>query len=401
MRLRTLSHCFAPTVKSGGRQGTGHPAFGEANPAALHPPGTIVMVTTTSRRDGSSDQQAAVVDLFSGAGGISEGLRQAGFDVLAGVDLDASAVETYRHNFASAHAVHADLSITTPSILGSTPRRETIVLAGGPPCQGFSIAGHRLIDDPRNYLYRAYFRFIRHLEPSAVLIENVPNLRSLGGGRVLEEMISDLEAEGYRTTHKILNAADYGVPQARKRLFIVGLKNHRDFNFPEPTTSERHLTVEEAISDLPSLEGDDGTGTSFYTSEALTEFQALMRDGCGVLTNHWSVQHTSRTKEIIALVPDGGNYKTLPKHLQNTRRVNIAWTRMASWKPSHTIDAGHNHHFHYRYNRVPSVRECARIQTFPDRFQFLGNKTSQFRQVGNAVPVLLARAIGSVLREQI
>ena len=130
-----------------------------------------------------------------------------------------------------------------------------------------------------------------------------------------------------------------------------------------------------------------------YSSKAKNDYQVRMRKGSKQLFNHWSVAHTEQTKSIIALVPDGGNYKDLPKRLQNTRRVNIAWTRMASYLPSFTIDAGHNHHFHYKANRVPTVRECARIQSFPDTFVFLGNKTSQYRQVGNAVPPLLAEVL--------
>jgi DNA (cytosine-5)-methyltransferase 1 len=124
-----------------------------------------------------------------------------------------------------------------------------------------------------------------------------------------------------------------------------------------------------------------------------------MREGAEKLHNHWAVIHTQKTKQTIAMVPDGGNYKSLPKSLWNSRNVNIAWTRMRSDAPCFTIDAGHNHHFHYKANRVPTVRECARIQSFPDTFVFNGNKTSQFRQVGNAVPPLMAKAIaGSLLK---
>jgi DNA (cytosine-5)-methyltransferase 1 len=154
------------------------------------------------------------------------------------------------------------------------------------------------------------------------------------------------------------------------------------------------LTCKDAISDLDFVPDDRVVGEDIeYQLPAQTDYQRQMRFGSSRIYNHTVTLHTERTKEIIAMVPDGENYKSLPPELWSTRKVNIAWTRMDSGKPCFTIDTGHNHHFHYVANRVPTVRESARIQSFPDVFEFIGIKTSQLKQVGNAVPPLLAEAI--------
>jgi len=267
------------------------------------------------------------------------------------------------------------------------------VVVGGPPCQGFSIAGKRLIDDPRNSLYRHYIEIVDLVKPKYVVIENVPTIRTMGGGKVAAAITQDLENLGYCVEVKTVNASDYGVPQNRKRTFFVAKKGSDPVHFPEALTPEVKLTTFDAIGDLPLVEDYFQDLPIPYQKNAINDYQKLMRRNSKQLFNHWSVAHTEKTKSIISLVPDGGNYKDLPKNLQNTRRVNIAWTRMASYLPSFTIDAGHNHHFHYKANRVPTVRECARIQSFPDSFIFLGNKTSQYRQVGNAVPPILAEVL--------
>ncbi len=188
-------------------------------------------------------------------------------------------------------------------------------------------------------------------------------------------------------------ASDYGVPQNRRRAFFVGTKNGKSFQFPDPLNSKK-VTSFEALSDL--TEGTLPEGSP-YPTEPLSEYQTLIRANSTQVFNHEITIHNKQTQEIIALVPDGGNYKDLPKDLQETRKVHIAWTRLNSQRPSFTIDCGHRHHFHYEWNRVPTVRECARIQSFPDDFVFCQSRTSQYKQVGNAVPPLLAYAIAKQL----
>lgn len=338
-----------------------------------------------------------VLDLFCGAGGLSLGFSMAGFDVVAGIDNDKEALETYGKNFPKAKAIYEDLSCLSDSTIASIDKVD--VMLGGPPCQGFSIAGKRDEKDPRNQLTQSYLKLVALVNPKAVVIENVPNILSMGNGAFARRIVDGLSRLGYLVSVEKLNAADFGVPQNRRRVFFIAIKNHDikllDF---ELSKVSRPVTTKEAIDDLPLLDDELGSPIMTYSAEATSEFQKKMRSGSQVLTNHEAVAHKQRTKEIIALVPDGGNYKDLPIELQGTRKVNIAWTRMNSERPCFTIDAGHNHHFHYKANRVPTVRECARIQSFPDTFSFEGKRTSQYRQVGNAVPPMLAKVIACKIK---
>lgn len=228
-------------------------------------------------------------------------------------------------------------------------------------------------------------------------MENVPNILSIGNGCVKESILSDFKELGYNVEFKVLTASDYGVPQNRRRAVFVGFLNGNSFDFPNPLGTPK-VTSFEAISDLPAESIEDG---GEYQSESLSIYQNLMRENSQGVFNHLITVHTEQTQKIISMVPDGGNYKDLPKELWNTRKVHIAWTRLCSSKPSFTIDCGHNHHFHYKYNRVPTVRESARLQSFPDTFIFLGNKGSQLKQVGNAVPPLLSKAIAESLKKTV
>jgi DNA (cytosine-5)-methyltransferase 1 len=333
----------------------------------------------------SSLTKLKVLDLFCGAGGFSFGFEEAGFDVVAGFDFDKEALLTFQHNHPNAQAIHHDLSQPIPNIENF---KNVDVVIGGPPCQGFSISGKRDSTDERNQLYKAYLHTLEHIQPKAFIMENVPNLLAMEGGLLKDQIIADLSAMGYLVTYQILNASHFGVPQNRRRVFLVGMQDSY-FTFPIPTTNDI-INCCDAISDLSDSSIDDGDS---YPMPPATEYQRLMRQQSKGIFNHEATKHTDKTKSIIALVPDGGNYKDLPLDLQGTRKVNIAWTRYASGKPSPTIDTGHNHHFHYQYNRVPTVRESARLQSFPDSFIFKGKKTSQYRQVGNAVPPILAKTL--------
>lgn len=344
-----------------------------------------------------------ILDLFCGAGGLSEGFRQAGFKIVAGIDNDSEALQTFKANHPEAIAVQADLGgeinfAKSPFNLVANEKIDIVI--GGPPCQGFSVAGHRIANDPRNKLYKSYLKMIEHFKPNIVVLENVPAIMSLYDGRMADAIIADFGDMGYTTQALILTASDYGVPQKRRRVFFI---SSRRKNTPAITMKKcfNVVTTADAISDLPMLEEEDGSEDQNYSSRPVTAYQIEMRKGSSRLFNHWAVRHKPETKKIIAMVPDGGNYKNLPEKFRYTRKVNIAWTRMKSTAPCFTIDAGHNHHFHYVANRVPTVRECARIQSFPDRFRFYGRKTSQFRQVGNAVPPMLAKAIAEQIRVNI
>jgi len=342
-----------------------------------------------------------VLDLFSGCGGLSYGFDQEGYEAVLGIDNWDLSLDTFKRNHPGSNTLVADLSHISPkeveSITGLKPE-EVDIIVGGPPCQGFSISGKRNPDDPRNKLYQSFLAFVGYFKPKAFVMENVPNLVSMSQGAVKETIVKELSSLGYNVSYKILLASDFGVPQNRRRVFFVGTLKE-EFVFPEPThgVGEKLLdkvTCWDAISDLPEDDVNDG---SRYEIAAKTEYQCNMRRDAIGIYNHETIKHSDKTKEIIALVPDGKNYKSLPIHLQGTRKVNVAWTRFSSKKPSLTIDTGHNHHFHYEFNRVPTARESARLQSFDDGFIFSGSKNQQIKQIGNAVPPVL----GSVIAKQL
>lgn len=342
-----------------------------------------------------------VIDLFCGAGGLSLGFQKAGFNVVLGIDNDAMALKTFEKNHNGAKSICGDISKITYSkdIKDVIGNKKIDIIIGGPPCQGFSLSGPRNFDDPRNKLYLSYIRLVSEIKPKMFVIENVPGLVSLFGGQVKDNIINRFTQMGYNVQYKKLCAADYGVPQYRNRVVFVGiLKNLGSFTYPTPSSNQ--ISCEMALSDLPALDGEFlGDEIQDYISAPQNAYQELMRKGSIGVYNHIAAHHSERVKHIISFVPAGGNYKDLPAEFRNTRNFHVAWTRFPINKPAPTIDTGHRHHFHYKYNRVPTVRECARLQSFPDDFIFLGNKTQQFRQVGNAVPPLMAYRIAKEVKK--
>lgn len=330
----------------------------------------------------NKEKKLTAIDLFCGAGGLSFGFENAGIEIIAGFDSCQDSLKTFTHNHKNAKGIYCDLS---KPILGINEYTGVDILIGGPPCQGFSISGKRDPKDKRNNLYTAYIATLKQLKPKYFLMENVPNLVSMDNGKIKDKIIKDLSALGYSITYKIINAVDYGVPQNRRRVIFIGSLG-KFMYIKEEIKKELLVSCSNAISDLPEDGVIDGES---YTINPRSDYQTIMRNNSAGIWNHQITDHTEKTKKIISLVPDGGNYKDLPMEYQDTRKVNIAWTRYSSNKPSNTIDTGHRHHFHYKFNRVPTVRESARLQSFPDNFIFFGSKTSQYRQVGNAVPPIL------------
>ena len=336
-----------------------------------------------------------VLDLFCGCGGLSLGFEQAGYNVLLGIDIWEDALITYRYNHKNSKTLCADLASLAPENVEEAIKGKTVdVIIGGPPCQGFSVAGKRIVDDERNKLYQGFVRMVEYFRPKAFVMENVPNILTIGDGIVRDAIIADFTKLGYNVNTQVLTASNYGVPQNRRRTIFVGLlEDHFSFDIPEV---EIRVTCKEALSDLTQESMENGAA---YSCPPQSAYQELMRRKSKGVYNHEITIHNQQTTEIISLVPDGGNYKDLPKELQSTRKVHIAWTRLNSLKPSITIDTGHRHHFHYKWNRVPTVRESARIQSFPDDFVFQCSRTSQYKQVGNAVPPIMAQAIAKHLKK--
>lgn len=344
-----------------------------------------------------------VVDLFCGCGGLSMGFEMSGANILLGIDSNAAAIETFKKNHKNSEVICGDIEkVTLNEIDGAIKGLDVDVIIGGPPCQGLSLSGPRKFEDTRNRLFRSFVKISKHLKPKIIILENVPGIVSLFKGQVKDEILKEFNSIGYNIDYKVLNSADYGVPQIRKRTIFIGIR--KDIKYPisfpkaEYDVTE-YISCESALSDLHALDDELMPETSEYASSANNKYQEFMRKGVKLVSNHLITKHQEKVKNTIALVPEGGNYKNLPEHLRKTRNFNVAWTRYHSQKPSPTIDTGHRHHFHYKYNRVPTVRENARLQSFPDSFVFYGNKTEQYRQVGNAVPPLLGLAIAKEIKK--
>ena len=349
-----------------------------------------------------------VLDLFSGAGGLSRGFYDAGYEVVLGVDFDKAALKTFKENHGQAEAMNLDLfyhdNIDVIIDFLKNRKIKLDVLVGGPPCQGFSVAGPRDMNDKRNTLYTAMVELADRVKPQVVVLENVPGMVQTNGGIGAKRVVEDFAKIGYNMVAKLLYGPDYGLPQIRKRVFFVGLKdNTKEFIFPEATVDKEHyITCEQAIGDLPSLQTDDGEiiyGETIqnYEIPAQNEYQKKMRAHSKNIQNHIGSIPIEKTKYMISLVPEGKNYKALPEQYRGMYKYHEALTRYHSKKPSRTINTGHRSHFHYKWNRIPTVRESARLQSFPDDFVFYGNKSEQYRQVGNAVPPMLGQVVAEAL----
>ncbi len=348
-----------------------------------------------------SNRKPTVIDMFSGCGGLSRGFMDAGYEVLLGVDNEAIALKTFKENHGQSEVLQADLfdPATILEMKRIVGNKTVDLIVGGPPCQGFSLTGTRDADDKRNTLFKSMIEAAKVFDPQAFVLENVPGFATLYKGKAKDEIIKEFSKLGYTVNFEVLYAPDYGVPQIRRRIFFVGIKGETRFNFPEPTHfPHEYVTCGDAISDLQDREAELGKEIDVYVNEPLSDYQKVMRAKTSVLYNHVGTRHTDHVKEVISQVPEGGNHKDLPPGVGDSRKFNEAWTRYHSKKPSKTIDTGHRNHFHYKYDRVPTVRENARLQTFADDFVFYGTKTQQYRQVGNAVPPLLGYHIAKKLK---
>ena len=380
-----------------------------------------------------------MIDLFAGAGGLSEGLSQAGFRSLYANEVVPRYAETYARNHPEALIECKDIrNVDAANVrekLGLL-KGQLDLIAGGPPCQGFSInAPKRSADDDRNSLVHDYLRFVDEFQPRAVLIENVPGLVSFENGSTLQSILTVLEQHGYDSDVRILYAPHFGVPQTRWRTIIIGLRDHgiSEDVFPDPVreapvrvnfTSNfagknivaipksmelpSFVTVKDAIDDLPALKNGETGSKNPYRSAPQNDFQKIMRAGSASVENHESARLGPINMERMKYIPAGGNWTDIPESLlpKGMRRAR---------KSDHTKRYGRVHpdglastiltkcdphwgaYFHYNQDRTFTVREAARIQTFPDRFIFTGSKVEQYEQVGNAVPPLLATAIGQSL----
>jgi len=367
------------------------------------------------------ESNVAVVDMFAGAGGLSLGLDSVpGMRVVAAFESDPVAAETHAANIASGSVI-ADVRqvVSFAAALKEVGVRRVDILTGGPPCQGFSRLGKGALRklalsdgrgcdtmDERNLLFREFVRAVRELEPLVVLIENVPEM--VGSPDVVAELVEVLEQLGYGVDGpKVLAATDHGVPQIRKRLFIIASALSSDFQWPLPC--RKRPTLRDAIGDLPAISSASYDEETPYTRpDHLGRYVQMMRAGlrgglARVVTDHVTRAHRPEDIEVFAAMEEGDRYNAVPPERRRYRSdiFDDKYHRMVWDRPSWTVTA-HLSKDGYKYihpsqPRTISVREAARIQSFPDRFRFAGSRTRRFAQVGNAVPPLLAYAVGRSL----
>jgi len=389
-----------------------------------------------------------VIDTFAGAGGFSLGFEMAGCTISGAVEIDRWASDTFEYNHPNAIVVCDDITkLSSESILDKFAKDNPDIILGGPPCQGFSICNKNNGDpkDPRNSLFEEFLRIGRLLNPRVMIMENVPNLvkaKTANKEKVIDIIYSELEKMGFFVYDDILEATDYGIPQIRKRLFVIASKKQLDTPFPEPThtvnTLKSDLFMKElkqcpnlwdAISDLPEIEARQGNEEQPYTKDIKTEYQKILRNCNTTLYNHKAMNHSIRVIERFASMSCGDSISDVPDHLKPYKRNSKVIAekvydqnnrRMHPDKPCHTIAASFYANFVHPFkNRNFTAREGARIQSFPDNFVFKGKPTvvshkllaregrldekylCQYNQIGNAVPPLLAKAVADNILKQI
>lgn len=325
----------------------------------------------TTKDMAASDIQYGVVDLFSGAGGISQGLREAGFKKLLSVELDKDASATIRKNFHGSNHIEGEIEkVSESQVLDAVAGKKVHLVIGGPPCNGFSVAGLRKPDDPRNQLFREFIRIVKIIQPDYAVMENVPGILTMQKGKVYKEIIRQFEKAGYPgMSVRILESATFGAPQLRARAIFVANKHGLPNPYPEEIYSKQeYKTIESAIGDLADV-------------------------GRNEFPNHEWTNHSKKFIERISAVQPGSSlYKTF----------RDAYKRQHKGVPSMTVKENHGGcHIHYELNRVLSAREMARLQTFPDSYIFEGTMKRVYWQIGNAVPCIMARHIGFAVRHML
>lgn len=363
-----------------------------------------------------------VIDLFSGVGGLSTGFRKAGFNIVLANEIDKSIADSYVKNHPETLMINDDIKNILPQMEKIYKKIDVII--GGPPCQGFSMAGARIrenrqnqfLDDPRNYLFRNYFQIVQKIEPQYFVMENVPGMLSMKDGRIIEEIEKLFTDERnfkngkYYIYKEVLNAYDYGVPQERRRLIIIGSKFKVDFsgimkrvrkNMVDCGEISNH-TIYDAISDLNYLSSGEGDFKQEYKTSCLTQYQIDRRGRSKYLYNHIATRHSEVAINRISRLEQGGRRLDLAEGEQIKSVHSGAYGRMRWDEPAKTIitrfdTPSSGVYIHPKQNRTITPREAARLQSFDDDYVFYGNKSSIIKQIGNAVPPLLAYYLAKVI----
>ena len=339
------------------------------------------------------------IEIFSGPGGMGLGARRAGIDVRIAVEKNPYAAQTYLANHKGTTVVPDDIENVTE--FKFERGGEQVILFGGPPCQGYSNSNRktRSLENPKNWLFKEFIRSIELVKPDWVVIENVPGLKNMDKGYFLNILCSDLKDLGFTPNVKVLNAADFGVPQKRDRLFIVASRKGVAFDFPVGSFHDNHVTVKEALLDLPKLDNGDMKEKEIYNGKPHSEYAKLMRVNKKKVTQNFVTKNSNLVIERYEHIKQGGNWQDIPDHLMNnykdhTRCHHGIYRRLKENEPAMVIaNYRKSMLIHPTENRGLSVREAARLQSFPDDYEFIGPLIHQQQQVGDAVPPLLAQEV--------
>jgi DNA (cytosine-5)-methyltransferase 1 len=383
----------------------------------------ITVIDQPDRSALTSQRNPTAISLFAGAGGCSLGFWQANYDIRFAMDIDSDAVQSYQRNFTRTLCEVADIRKFSASMLLQRAKLqpgELDILLGGPPCQGFSSAGVKAGEDPRNTLVEHYVRLLEGVRPKWFLMENVEGLLTNAGGSHVHDAVAAFLEAGYSVNVEKVYAQGYGVPQRRKRVIIVGNRLGHDFVFPEPVTRfsgnifrKGEITFSTAVGDLPPV-AESLSETVAFRNPPKNELQAYLRCEAQTVTDHYSPALSMIQLERVRSLRPGQTMKDLPEHLQHEsfrrrafRRVMdgtpvekrggapAGLKRLFAEEPSLTITSAATREFvHPTEDRLLTLRECARLQTFPDWFEFAGSAVSRIQQIGNAIPPILARALG-------
>lgn len=365
--------------------------------------------------------RSKAIDFFCGCGGISAGLRSSGYEVVAGIDNNQEYSQSFAHNFKSSKCMELDLSKISPKEIGeklNLKRGELDILAGGPPCQVFSKnvpRKYRFLEDENNRLIRSFILNCEYFLPNFILMENVAEMKNGFSKSYTLEILERLGKLGYSVSHSVLNAADYGVPQRRRRAFFIGRRDSIEPRFPKPThrkaTEENmqdffpfpsHVNVWDAIGDLPNLHHGEGESPCDYKLDCFSDYQKKVRNDSKVVFNHVARRLRETQFSRLEHLRPGQGVNDLPEHLRVKGGYSGAYGRLTKDMIAPTITRwvfhpGSGRWGHPEDIRVITIREAARIQGFPDNFEFVGSYNQQSGQIGNAVPPLLIQSIAQEL----
>jgi len=347
------------------------------------------------------------IDLFAGAGGMSLGAAASGIKTIAAVECDPWAANTYETNFKGVKIFKDDIRNVKIKDFDVSSRKEPLIIYGGPPCQGFSTSNQmtRSSANPLNWLFLEYIRIVEGMRPDWLVFENVRGILETEGGIFLEEITKRLRSLGYNLFYSVLNAVNHGIPQSRSRIFIIGSLNHDVNNILPEKTSEEVITVKDAISDLPVLSNGANINELRYKSSAKSAYAAKLRGHLKTCANHLVTNNADYIIERYSHIPQGGNWENIPLDLMHNYKNpsnchTLIYHRLKNSDPSVVIgNYRKNMIVHPTQNRGLSVREAARIQSFPDWFEFKGSIGFQQQQVGNAVPPFLSEIVFNSVME--